>query len=104
VLGGQLADRYLRDQGIRPKQRLEMDGLLPIAALVEQGLGVSLIPDWPSLWESGRAIARIALPVRAPVRHVGLIWGEYGPRVKLAHALLEDAKLVFAKPPAPLPA
>ena len=97
VLGGQLADRYLRDQGIRPRQRLEMDGLLPIAALVEQGLGVGLIPDWPSLWQGGRAIARIPLPVRAPVRHVGLIWGEYGPRVKLAHALLEDAKAVFAK-------
>jgi DNA-binding transcriptional LysR family regulator len=96
VLGGQLADRYLRDQGIRPRQRLEIDGLLPIAALVEQGLGVSLIPDWPSLWQSGRPIARIPLPVRAPVRHVGLIWGEYGPRVKLAHALLEDAKTMFA--------
>jgi DNA-binding transcriptional LysR family regulator len=97
VLGGKIADRYLRDHGIRPRQRLEMDGLLPIAALVEQGLGVGLIPDWPTLWQSGRAIARIPLPDKAPVRHVGLIWGEYGPRVKLARALLEDAKVIFSK-------
>lgn len=98
VLGGQLADRYLRDQGIRPHQRLEIDGLMPIAALVAQDLGVALIPDWPSLWHSGMAIVRIPLPVRAPVRQVGLIWGEHGPRAKLAHAFLKEAKAVFARP------
>ncbi len=101
VLGGQLADRYLRDQGIRPRQRLEIDGLMAIAALVAQNVGIALIPDWPPLWQSGLAISRIALPERAPVRHVGLIWGEHGPRVALAHAFLEDAKAVFAKPPGP---
>lgn len=104
VLGGQIADRYLRDHHIRPRQRLEMDGLLPIAALVEQGLGVSLIPDWPTLWQSGRAIARIPLPGRAPVRHVGLVWAEYGPRAKLAHALLNEARVIFARPHPPAPA
>lgn len=97
VLGGKLADRYLRDQGIRPRQRLEIDGLMAIAALVEQGLGVALLPDWTPLWQSGMAIARIPLPERAPVRHVGLIWDEQGPRVALAHALLAEAEAVFAK-------
>lgn len=96
VLGGQLADRYLRDQGIRPKQRLEIDGLMAVAALVAQGLGVALLPDWTSLWQSGLAIARIALPERAPVRHVGLIWGAQGPRASLAQALLAEAQAVFA--------
>lgn len=98
VLGGQLADRYLRDQGIRPRQRLEIDGLMAIAALVHQGLGVALLPDWTPLWQSGLAIARIPLPERPPVRHVGLVWGEYGPRASLARAFLAEAEAVFARP------
>lgn len=99
VLGGKLADRYLRDQGIRPRQRLEIDGLLAIAALVEQGLGVGLIPDWSTLWNSGLKIARIPLPGRAPTRQVGIIWSEYGPRTALAHAVLTEAQAVFKRAP-----
>ena len=104
VLGGQLADRYLRDQGIRPRQRLEIDGLMAVAALVAQGLGVSLLPDWAYLGQSGLAIVRIPLPQRAPVRHVGLIWGEQGPRSSLARAFLVEAQAVFATPTPERPA
>ncbi|SAL23937.1 LysR family transcriptional regulator [Caballeronia udeis] len=68
VLGGQLADRYLRDHQIHPHQRLEIDGLLAIAALVDQGIGVLLLPDWVSLWSSGMSLARLPLPGRTPVR------------------------------------
>lgn len=96
VLGGQLADRYLRDQGIRPKQRLEIDGLMAIASLVDQSLGVALLPDWSSLWQLGMSITRIPLPSRAPVRHTGLIWGEQGPRASLALAVLKEAKTLFS--------
>jgi DNA-binding transcriptional LysR family regulator len=104
VLGGKMVDRYLRDQGIRPRQRLEIDGLMAIAALVEQGLGVALLPDWAPLWQSGLAIARIPLPERAPVRHVGLIWDTQGPRVALAQAVLTAAEAVFAKAGSAAPA
>jgi DNA-binding transcriptional LysR family regulator len=98
VLGGQLADRYLRDHGIRPQQRLEIDGLMAVAALVEQGLGVALVPDWAPLWTSGLAIVRIALPERAPVRRVGLVWAQQGPRASLAEAVLQQAQAVFGQP------
>jgi len=97
VLGGQLADRYLRDHGIRPQQRLEIDGLMAIAALVAQGLGVALVPDWAPFWNSGLAITRIPLPRRAPVRRVGLVWAQRGPRVSLAEAFLLQAQRVFGK-------
>src|SRR5450830_1198964 len=50
VWGGQLADRYLRDHGIRPHQRLEINGLMSIAVMIDHGLGVSLLPDWSALW------------------------------------------------------
>ncbi len=98
AVGGQLADRYLRDQGIRPKQRLEIDSLLAIASLAEQGLGVGLIPDWVTLWKKGMAISRIPLPERAPIRRVGIVWSEYGPRASLAHEILREAEAVFALP------
>src|SRR6218665_934016 len=36
VLGGQLADRYLRQHGLVPHRRLEINGLMSIAAMVDQ--------------------------------------------------------------------
>src|SRR5690625_2773733 len=71
VLGGRLADMYLRDHDIHPRQRLEINSLMTIAALIDRGLGVSLLPDWVSLWQSQLDIIRIALPTDAPVRRVG---------------------------------
>src|SRR6218665_456875 len=94
VLGGQLADRYLRDHGIRVRQRLEIDSLMAVAALVGQGLGVALLPDWAPMWRAGMRIARVPLPERAPVRRLGLIWAAQGPHAALAQALLAEAKAV----------
>ncbi|SDH03401.1 LysR family transcriptional regulator [Propionivibrio dicarboxylicus] len=96
VLGGQLADRYLRDHDLRPHQRLEIDGLLAIAALVNQRLGVGLIPDWSPLWSSGMDIVRIPLPDRPPVRRVGIVWSKQGARATLSRQFVEDAEVVFA--------
>ena len=95
ALGGQLADRYLRDQGIRPQQRLEIDNLLAIAALVDAGLGVSLLPDWPSLAKSAMNIVRLPLPAPVPVRRVGIVLALQGPCVSLARTLVREAGAVF---------
>ncbi|VFR17442.1 Probable LysR-family transcriptional regulator [plant metagenome] len=95
VVGGQLADRYLRDHGIVPRQRMEIDSLLGVAALVDQGLGVALLPDWSSMWSTKYALARIPLPGRAPVRRVGLAWQAQGPRAALAEAFLRECRAVF---------
>lgn len=91
-LGGQLADRYLRDHGIRPRQRLEIDSLMAIGAMVDCELGVSLLPDWPSLWTGGMKLARIPLPDRSPVRRIGIVLALQGPCVPLAQALLREAQ------------
>jgi DNA-binding transcriptional LysR family regulator len=94
IYGGQLADRYLRDHQLHPKQRLEIDGILPIAALVHEGLGVSLIPDWSSMWQS-MSITRIPLPERAPVRRNGLIWNTQGHHAKMSEFIYQQARTVF---------
>lgn len=94
IYGGQLADRYLRDHHIQPKQRLEIDGLLAIVSLVHEGIGVSLIPDWSSMWKS-LDVVRIPLPARAPVRRNGLIWNTQGHHAKTALSIVYDAKTIF---------
>ncbi len=96
AVGGQLADRYLRDHGIRPRQRLEIDALMAVASLVDQGLGVSLLPDWSMLWTSGMSLARVPLPDRAPVRRSGVVWLTHGPRAVLAQSLVAEACALFA--------
>ncbi|MDS1139784.1 LysR family transcriptional regulator [Pusillimonas sp. SM2304] len=97
IHGGQLAERYLRDHQLHPKQRLEINGIQPIAALVHEGLGVSLIPDWSAMWQS-LSIARIPLPGRAPVRRNGLIWNRQGHHAKMASLIHHEAKDIFVAP------
>jgi DNA-binding transcriptional LysR family regulator len=92
---GQMVDRYLRAHNIRPHERLEVDGTMAIAALVDQGLGVSLLPDWSSQWTRGMAVVRIPLPAPAPVRPIGLLWTMKGPHAPLAQAFLREAQAVF---------
>ncbi len=95
VLGGQLADRYLRDHGIVPQQRLEMDSLLGVAALVGEGLGVALLPDWSSMWSTKYELARIPLPGRAPVRRVGLCGRSTGRAPAWRGPFLDEARAEF---------
>ena len=96
VLGGQLAARYLRQHGITPRTRLEINGLMSIAAMVDQGLGVSLLPDWSALWAGGFSIGKVRLPGTAPVRRTGFIWATHGPHEPIALMFLEQAERLFA--------
>lgn len=64
VYAGQLIDNYLRKVGIRPKELFEIDGFELIAMMVDRGLGVSLLPDWPRPWpvyRCGNYLCRIVL-------------------------------------------
>ena len=89
VLGGKLADDYLHTHGIRPRIRLELDGIDAIGNLVSEGLGVSLLPDTGTLKEGPGGVAKWALPGEAPQRTVALFWGRSGVRAPLAEAFWE---------------
>ena len=91
--GGRLADAWLRERQIQPQERIEIDALNAIAVFVDQGLGVSLVPDWTPPWPEGLEIVRIPLPPPVPVRRMGLVWTE-GPKAALARALLQQAVAV----------
>ncbi|MEX3982234.1 LysR family transcriptional regulator [Paraburkholderia sp. EG287A] len=103
VWGGRLADRYLREQGIKPQERLEIDGLAVIASLIKHRLGVSLLPDWSTMWEDGGSLVRIPLPGEPPVRRVGFIWTRRGPRAGLAEIVLSEASRFLRRRETPIP-
>ncbi|NYT63805.1 hypothetical protein H0A66_15915 [Alcaligenaceae bacterium] len=65
-----------------------LDGMMAIAALVEHGLGISLLPDWAPMWRSALNIARIPLPYMTPIRKVGVIWNRRSPRATLTQTIL----------------
>jgi DNA-binding transcriptional LysR family regulator len=87
--GGRLADHFLRKLKITPREQFELDSLEAISVMVGRGLGVSLIPDWPSPWPQGIRVRKISIP-EAPVRQVGLIWPRMSPRVRLVQFLKDE--------------
>ncbi|MDZ5699704.1 LysR substrate-binding domain-containing protein [Chelativorans sp. M5D2P16] len=60
--GGRLPDQYLRDNGIFPGERFELDSLDAIAVMVRTGLGVSLVPDWELPWDHADTLVRLPVP------------------------------------------
>src|SRR5262249_7324272 len=96
IFSGQLIDACLRKAGIRPKERLELDGLELIAQLVDRRVGVSLLPDWAPPWPEGLALRKRALPDRSFRRRTGLLWKRASLRARLINAFLEQARLVLA--------
>lgn len=72
--GSRIAEDYLYSAGIEPREYYEVNALDNVALLVEQGLGVSLVPDWAGPWCTGRALTKHALPISGYHRTVGLLW------------------------------
>jgi DNA-binding transcriptional LysR family regulator len=101
--GGRLADGYLRRHGIRPHERVEIDGLMAIASLVRHGLGVSLVPDWAPRWLDNLGVARIPLPAVAPIRRMGIIWATQTPHAALSEAFVAAAEQALGLAPSPSP-
>lgn len=51
--GGRFAQQYIADQRLAPRLLCDLDGLEAIALMVAQGLGISLVPQWPGLHDLG---------------------------------------------------
>lgn len=72
--GGMLADRYLLQVGIQPRERFEIDALDAIAAMVAGNLGVSLVPRWRALHARLDELLQVPLPGEGLTRPIGLLW------------------------------
>jgi DNA-binding transcriptional LysR family regulator len=90
--GGHIADAFLNEVGVKPIDRYELDALEAIAVMVDRGLGISIVPDWPPPWPAGLDLAKIALPQASAVRTIGLLAARSSPRANLIEALLEVSK------------
>lgn len=87
--GGYLVDEYLHKAGITPHERFELNSLHAIAAMVDRGLGVSLVPDWATPWLDGLQIVRLKPPLEFEPRRLGVVWSRASIRIRLLEAFLE---------------
>ena len=87
--GGLLADQYLRQCGVQPQERFELDSPDGIQLLVGLGLGVSLVPDCFRPDSLPAAVVRLPLPGNAPVRRIGMLWPVGSPYGRLFDMVLE---------------
>jgi DNA-binding transcriptional LysR family regulator len=90
--GGRLTESYLRAAGIRPKQRFELDALDAIAVLVDQHLGVALVPDWAPPWPAELRLQKARAPLKGFDRRIGLVWRQMSRRAKTIELLLRELR------------
>jgi DNA-binding transcriptional LysR family regulator len=93
---GRLVEGYLRQAGIRPHDRFEVDTFEAILVMVDRGLGVALMHDWAPPWLKGLSLRKLPLPDNKFGRRLGLIWNRSSVRIRLVRAFLEVALEVLA--------
>jgi len=93
---GRLVEGYLRQAGIRPHDRFELDTLEAITVMVDRGLGVALMHDWAPPWPEGLSLLKLPTPDNKFGRRLGLIWNRTSVRMRLVRAFLEVATEALA--------
>jgi DNA-binding transcriptional LysR family regulator len=95
---GQVADLYLTELGIRPQERFEMDGIDAIAALVEKGLGVSLVPNSYPLRHISSRLAKVPLGNGQPYREIIFISNRSSSNSRFLEIFYQCVKSSIAEP------
>ena len=85
--GGQIVDRYLRQHGLKVREWLELDALDAIAALVNRGIGVAVVPDWAPPWPDQMRLQKRHL-TGGGVRQTGVLWSLSGARTAAVRAFV----------------
>ena len=98
--GGEIVNQYLRHARLNPKERMELTTLEAIAALVAQGLGVSLVPEWPSPWNIEERIRKLPIADTTYRLHLGLLSANTSPNERLARLFRAEAIDVLGLSPA----
>lgn len=92
---GKLIDQYLRAIGVTPSDRFELNAIESIAVMVNQDLGVAIIPDSANLYKRDLKIIKIPLPEVSAPRRFGLVCSRRSARIRLVHAFREAALTVY---------
>lgn len=97
--GGQIAQRYLDEQGIEPQLLCELDALETIVMLVAQGMGVSLVPQWAGMPREGTC----TWPVGDAQRHARGLVVMHGSTPRRPVAMRHVLKLLYSQHQQPWP-
>jgi DNA-binding transcriptional LysR family regulator len=89
--GGRQADRYLRKHCITPHERFELSSLLAIAMMVDEGLGVSLVPNIASPLTSHLHVSAIKIRDMGQARRFGIIWPRASARTSMVSAFVAQS-------------
>jgi DNA-binding transcriptional LysR family regulator len=95
--GGHHADVYLKNAGIAPRERFELNAIESIAVMVNKDLGVAIIPLCTNAWLTRLDIVSMPLPEPCEPRRFGLIWSRASPRLSLIQAFLDAAQAEYRK-------
>jgi DNA-binding transcriptional LysR family regulator len=95
--GGKQANRYMRQHGIVPRERFELNSLVAIAMMVERRLGVALMPDTSSPLITSLKVVRLKPPGEVEKRRFGVIWQRSSPRKQLIEGMLKVANEILLK-------
>jgi len=60
--------------------------------MMDQGLGVSLVPDIVSPLLAGLKLAKITLPLPSAIRRFGMLWLRASPRLRLITGFVQSAR------------
>ncbi|MEH6629951.1 MAG: LysR family transcriptional regulator [Halopseudomonas aestusnigri] len=71
--GGGYVRSYLEDQSLKVQEFCELDALEAISVLVNSGLGLALVPNWPAPWADGLTLEKITIPNKAYSRQIVLL-------------------------------
>ncbi|QIE45316.1 LysR family transcriptional regulator [Pseudohalocynthiibacter aestuariivivens] len=92
--GGQIVERYLRQNALRVREWLEIDALDAIAALVSRGLGVAIVPDWAPPWPRDLSLQKTILPTGG-IRQTGVLWNRSTVRITAVRAFVDFCAQIF---------
>ncbi|MFL9926054.1 LysR family transcriptional regulator [Herbaspirillum lusitanum] len=85
--GGRHAQRYLDDQGVTPQVLFDLDALEAITMLVGDGVGISLVPDWPGLERLAQDCSMTPVKGEAYAREIILLSHQQNERPNMLNAL-----------------
>lgn len=94
---GKVIDDYLKEAHITPNRRFEIDGIIPIAEMVENGFGVSIVPNSPVINQYQQKLQFWPLPPPVPYRTIGAMWMRSSPRARMAEIFVDMAVEVLKK-------
>lgn len=96
---GALIDAYIRAAGVPVSEAMVLDSLQAIRAMVEQGLGVAILPERSLRAEGEPALSVLSLPPPEPRRRIDVVYPEHAADNRALAALIEALRAT-ALPPA----